>query len=339
MGDNLFISVIVAVKNEEQNIINLLKCLDNQCYNLKFFEVILADDDSTDSTPSLIKNYISANNLTNFHYIYVSPDSYPGIVGKKKALTYGVYSSRGEVLAFTDADCQPKPDWLSDINIAFINHADFYTGYSPLVFKENNLLNQIKNLERTSIFAVSAGSFGLNIPLTCTARNMAYTRSLWNRAMGYKGIEHLYSGDDDLMLLKLRNEINKYHFSFFENAFVPSYYDKDIFSQIYDETRRTSKYIYYPWYVKLILGTVFTFYLLLVYQLFLSLFTFSLTNTLMVIIIHKVLCDFALLAIFYTKLGKSIPIIEFLIAELLHIPYFKFFAFKGTLGRKKKKNT
>ena len=49
------VSVLVAAKNEEKNIVKFLKCLENQTYTN--FKIILIDDNSTDSTFSLAENY------------------------------------------------------------------------------------------------------------------------------------------------------------------------------------------------------------------------------------------------------------------------------------------
>ena len=246
-----FISVIIACKNEEKRIKELITALLNQTYDKAYYEVIIADDNSTDNTAMIVKKLI--NDYPNFKYVFVKPESHPNIIGKKKAITVGVCNSKGEILAFTDADCVPQTEWIASINSLFTENIDFYAGYSPLIFNKDNFFSKLKNLERASIFAVCAGSFGINIPLTCTARNMAYRRSLWNRVNGFSQIEHLRSGDDDLMLLKTRNYVNQYNFSFDETSFVQSFEDKNYKEQLNQETRRGSKFLYYPLYVKLLI--------------------------------------------------------------------------------------
>ena len=334
-----FISVIIACKNEQDNIERLITALKSQNYNKDYFEVIFADDDSKDQTAQIVKNLVQFE--PNFQYHFVSSETLTHIKGKKKPLTFAINHSKGDILAFTDADCEPYPDWLSDINDAFNNHTDFYAGYSPLMFSKNSIINKLKALERTSIFAVCAGSFGLNIPLTCTARNMAYTKDLWNGGEGYKGIEHILSGDDDLMLHKLRHLIKKYHFSFNPKAIVPSYENKDFTEQIHSETRRTSKFTHYPFFIKLMVIFIAIFYCLLLYKCCLlinNFHSFKLFD-LLIAITSKLFLEFTLIYLFLKKIGKSGGELSlFLLAELIYIPYFLFFGIKGTFGKYKWKN-
>ena len=327
-----FISVIIACKNEEMNIGKLIQSLKDQSYDKEFYEVIIADDNSTDSTATKIKESIQHD--ANFHYVFVAPESFSDILGKKKAITTAVQIAKGNILAFTDADCIPERDWLSDINQAF-EKCDFYAGYSPLIL---NKYQNIKNLERASIFAVCAGSLGLRTPLTCTARNMAYTRDLWDKVEGFKGIGHILSGDDDLMLLKMRNFTNRYHFSFNPNAIVISEEKNNLSKQINQETRRASKFKYYPLYIKLLIVSIAIYYVLLLYNFIASFFTMSVSCGLLFAIASKLILEFLLLFIFLNNFKKTSYLKTFLIAELLYIPYFLFFGIKGTLGKYKWKS-
>ena len=337
------ISVIIACKNEENNIKQLIHALEKQTLKKDLYEVIIADDGSTDQTANIVKSMIE-NTKINIKYHLVNPSIHPYIVGKKRALTQAIDISKGQILAFTDADCIPCKDWLLDISFAF-KYCDFYTGYSPLISQQSgevrvikHIINHLKNLERASIFAVSAGTTGVNIPATCTARNMAYTKELWDVVEGFKGIGHLLSGDDDLMLHKLNIFINKPFFSFNPDAIVPSIDNHEARKQISQETRRASKFIYYPLYIKLFVLLIAMFYGLMTYQIFLSFFNLSYQYDLLIAIVCKLILEFMLLFIFLKRFGKLNYLKTFLIAELLYIPYFLIFGIKGTFGKFKWKS-
>ena len=51
------VSVIVAARNEEDNIGNLLEDLTEQSYPQEKLEIIISDDRSTDRTGEIIDNY------------------------------------------------------------------------------------------------------------------------------------------------------------------------------------------------------------------------------------------------------------------------------------------
>ncbi|MCK9329485.1 MAG: glycosyltransferase [Candidatus Cloacimonetes bacterium] len=330
------LSVVIAVKNEESHIYSLLELLNNQNYPKDSFEVIIADDGSSDKTAEIVKQFII--DKENFIYIYVSQADLPKIKGKKKALTSGINISQYPILVFTDADCLPEKNWLKSINQCFSEEVDFVAGYSPLVFKKKSLLNGLKNLERSSIFAVTAGSFGLNIPLTCTARNMAYRKRIWDKVDGYSGIHNILSGDDDLMLLKSRHTVNKYCFCFDQDAIVDSVEDKDNIQQINQETRRASKFKYYPLYIKLLTLSIAIYYMYLCIafcQVLLS--AYSLKHFIVNICV-KLFIEALLIGGFLWKVKRFVLMKYFFLTEILYIPYFLYFGIKGSLFKYKWKN-
>src|SRR5258706_15869324 len=51
------ISVIIPARNEEENIGNLLKALQGQTYPKDFFEIIVVNDHSTDTTANIVKKF------------------------------------------------------------------------------------------------------------------------------------------------------------------------------------------------------------------------------------------------------------------------------------------
>ncbi len=325
------LSVIIAAKNEQKNIISLLQALAKQNYPKDNYEVIIADDNSTDETAEIVKTFIKDNE--NFKYIHVTDRHYPEIKGKKKALTAGIAQSKYSILVFTDADCLPKENWLQSINRNFTDDVDFVAGYSPLLFDDDSLLGKLKNLERSSIFAVTAGSFGLNIPLTCTARNMAYRKSLWEEVNGFIGIHDVLSGDDDLMLLKSRHHIRKYRFCFDLDSVVESNEHKTGNQHLNQEIRRASKFKYYPLYIKLLTVFIAVYYLYFLstfLQVILSTYNF---NHLIINIILKIGVE-ALFLIFFLSFVKRLKLmLYFPLAELLYITYFLYFGVKGSLSK------
>ena len=324
-----YISIIVACKNEENNIKQLIDSLSTQTYDKEYYEVIIADDGSTDGTANLAQSELGAGNI---QYFLVNPALYPDTVGKKKAIAQAIDISKGQILAFTDADCIPSKDWLQDINNAF-KVCDFYTGYSPLIMESNNIINTLKNIERASIFAISAGSTYWGMPLTCTARNMAYLKELWDKVNGFDRVCHLLSGDDDLMLHKLNRHIKRPYFSFNNDAIVPSVDSQNKQKQINQETRRASKFIYYPFYIQLLVLLVAVFYCLLTYHLIASLVGLTFLMDLIIALITKVLIEFTLLFIFLKRFNRLVYMKRFILAELLYIPYFLYFGLKGTFGK------
>src|ERR1043165_1550979 len=51
------VSVIIAARNEEENIGKLLESIASQTYPKDFFEVIVVDDHSTDNTTNIVSKF------------------------------------------------------------------------------------------------------------------------------------------------------------------------------------------------------------------------------------------------------------------------------------------
>ncbi len=57
IGEGSGLSVIIPVRNEAKNILFLLQDLEKQTYLKTHFEVIIADDDSTDETLEIVQEF------------------------------------------------------------------------------------------------------------------------------------------------------------------------------------------------------------------------------------------------------------------------------------------
>lgn len=96
------VSVIIPVFNDEVGLQLCLDALAGQTYPRSRYEIIVVDNGSDDIYA--IKSWVDAHeNLTLAHE--ATPGSYA-------ARNRGIALARGDVLAFTDADCIPDDGWL-----------------------------------------------------------------------------------------------------------------------------------------------------------------------------------------------------------------------------------
>ncbi len=107
---NDLVSILIPVRNEQENILNLLTSIRQQDY--QNHEVILLDDDSTDATYEICSAFASANS----RFRIVKGESLPrGWLGKNYACYQLAQEARGNFFLFIDADEQ--------VNDALINSA------------------------------------------------------------------------------------------------------------------------------------------------------------------------------------------------------------------------
>lgn len=187
-------SVVVAAKNEEENIINLIAALDNLDYDKNLYEVIIVDDNSFDKTYE--KAFKQIKDKENFLIISAKKKTFPG---KKGALTIGIEKAQNDIIMITDADCIPQKDWLKVYSGLFSKGYDFIFGAAPF-FKDKSFINKLSCFEniRSSILTFSTAIFG--IPYSAAARNFGFKKSSFEKIKGYSNTLETLSGDDDLLL-------------------------------------------------------------------------------------------------------------------------------------------
>ena len=196
-SDYTFISVIVAARNEEKNVAELLKALSQQNYPKEFFEIIIADDFSVDNTARIVKKF----SLENLILIQPSIDSESS--SKKRALEAGIQKAKGELIVTTDADCVPEKSWLKTIHNFYAEKKAFFIA-APVKFCHNKTLLQIfQALDFLTLQGITAASVAHNFHAMCNGANLAYTKKAFEEVNGFNKIDKVATGDDMLLMYKI----------------------------------------------------------------------------------------------------------------------------------------
>ncbi|OUL34514.1 glycosyltransferase [Nostoc sp. 106C] len=109
------VSVVVPIYNGEIDLPDLISCLLSQTYPKDRVEYLLVDNNSSDRTLTFLKTAAELSPLT------IHPLSENQIQSSYAARNTGIRSATGEIIAFTDADCRPQPQWLESLIQPFIN--------------------------------------------------------------------------------------------------------------------------------------------------------------------------------------------------------------------------
>lgn len=197
------VSVIIAARNEEDNLFNNLEHILNQDY--PEFEVIVVNHQSSDDT----KHILGALQKQYKHLKVIEIERNKHLkIGKKLPITLGVKGARYEHLLFTDADCKPASNqWIRNMSEQFSEKKDIVLGYGPY-HKEKGLLNAFIRFDTVQI-AINYFSFSINgMSYMGVGRNMAYKKSLFESVGGFKSHYGIASGDDDLFIRDAANRKN-----------------------------------------------------------------------------------------------------------------------------------
>lgn len=187
------VSVIVAVRNEEENIRDLLIDLSHQTYSQKKLQIIIADDRSTDNTWAIISDYVDKYN--NFNGVKITKVS-KTMAPKKHALTKAIEKSDGEIIISTDADCRVPNTWVESIVETFDEKTGVVLGYSKIDTTSERFFDHYQSIDFLALMSANAGTLGWGNAWTGSGQNIAYRRSDFDKINGFNPVAKRISGDD-----------------------------------------------------------------------------------------------------------------------------------------------
>lgn len=246
------VSIIVAARNEEENISKTIDDLIAQHYPQALTEIIIIDDHSTDKTAEIVLSYADRN----VKLIKLNEDralnSY-----KKKAIQTAISTCSGDLIITTDADCRMGPDWLITI-VGLYEEKNYKMISSPVAyFQEKSFFERLQALEFLYLIGLGASTIGNRKPSTCNGANLAYEKNTFYEVGGFQGIDDLASGDDELLLHKIAAKYpDKIGFLKNRNAIVYTHAKETLGDFIQQRKRWASKSTRYKNKAIIVLGVL-----------------------------------------------------------------------------------
>ena len=209
-----FITVIIAARNEEDNLPSLLDDLVNQKIDKNKFEVIIANDRSIDKTEEIINEYSNRYKFINAIHITKEDEMAP----KKYALENAINKSEGEIILATDADCRVSSDWAISMASLVFQTDKVIIGYSK-VSGQNILIHEIQKIDFLGIMAANGGLLTNGIVCSGSGQNLGYKKKDFYNIGGFEEVKHRESGDDMYIVQKI-SKIKGATFNYDKNSFV-----------------------------------------------------------------------------------------------------------------------
>ncbi len=193
-----FVTVIIALKNEEENLHDLLRGLKEQDYPENKHEVLLVDNDSVDNTFAKLQQLTAKPD--NFHCLstknYQSEYRY-----KKEALMMGIENARGEIILSTDADCVIPATWISAMVRNYTEEVEMVVGFSEVI-ADSSIFQKFQTFDFMQLMAAAKGSLNLGLPWGGSGQNISFRKKSFHNCDGYKNLKTLKGGDDTLFIQK-----------------------------------------------------------------------------------------------------------------------------------------
>jgi biofilm PGA synthesis N-glycosyltransferase PgaC len=229
-GELKSVALLIPFRNESENLDNLLKSLSTLDYPTELLEIILVNDHSDDDFKKNIQSFES-----NFPFkitILSLPES---LKGKKSAIIAGIKHTKAEIILTSDADCNFPIDWVQKMQAPFeIEAIQLVSG--SVVFKSNNFLSNIFQMEFAPLIGVGAVSIELGKPTMANGANLAFRKSTFEELNPYHDNLTIPSGDDIFLLQKINLNHPKGLF-FQKRAVVKTNSPKD-FNSFFDQRKR-----------------------------------------------------------------------------------------------------
>ncbi|MCL4640737.1 MULTISPECIES: glycosyltransferase [Olivibacter] len=179
---NTFVSIIIPTYRDWSRLALCISHLKKQSWPMSKFEVIVVNNDPSDSAPSPIINDLPEN------FCIINE----GKSGSYAARNAGIRLAKGNVLGFTDSDCIPDKNWIYNAIRLFNDKPCDRIGGAIEVFYENEQRPTDAELYE-KVFAFKQAET-INASKACVTGNMFSHRYVFDKVGLFN--ENLFSGGD-----------------------------------------------------------------------------------------------------------------------------------------------
>ena len=326
--NDLKVSILIAARNEENNIERLLKSIYNQTFAKDLFEVIIIDDHSKDNTLLIVENFIKVNNDINLKIFNAEKE------GKKFAISQALHLAHNDLVIVTDADCVLKTTWIESI-VNFYNEKKCKMILAPVLLSPaETFFEKIQVLEHLSLIGSTAGSANIGFPVMCNGANMAYEREAALEVEKFRKDFNIPSGDDMFLMEQFIKNYGHQSVKFLlsKSAIVETKTCKTV-SEFFRQRRRwVSKTKAYTSWKILATAFIVLFFNLSIVSLFVSAFFIpALWSLYFLLTLLKFFIDLPLLKNITSFMNQSGLLKWTLLLEFIYPFYVVFTAISGML--------
>lgn len=188
-----FVSVLVAARNEEVDLPDLLKSFERVDYPEDRIQFLFADDQSTDQTAEVLKDWCAKRS----NCVFLTIDSWQlrqyNKNGKANALAILGEKATGDYYFFTDADCEVTPNWIREGIRAFVGNIGLAIGITQV--KAMSLLEKFQEIDWWLTLGFVKVATDLGIQTTGLGNNMVISKEAYVRSGGFKQLSDCLTED------------------------------------------------------------------------------------------------------------------------------------------------
>ena len=200
------ITIWIAARNEEDNIINCLRSIEKLNYPIESLQVLIGNDNSEDKTESLVKQFIK----DKFYFQLIDIQRVINHQRGKANVLANLYEySTGEYFLICDADVTVNPDWVKGMITNFEKDSNIGHQVGITSIRGSLIWHHFQSIDWLHALTLLKIAADLKIPLTGLGNNSAVTRKGYEATGGYAKIP--FSITEDFALF---HEVVKEGFGF-----------------------------------------------------------------------------------------------------------------------------
>lgn len=184
------VSILVAARDEEQNILRCLESLNNLSYPKDKIEILVGNDDSKDGTVRIVDKFIKDKPWFAFYDIKIKLGK---AKGKGNVLAHLAQIASSEYLFITDADIAVPAHWIENMLPHFENNVAVVSGSTYV--EGADLFAKVQSLDWMFFIGILNSFANAGIPCTGVGNNMCVRKSAYLSVGGYENIDFSITED------------------------------------------------------------------------------------------------------------------------------------------------
>ena len=189
------VSILIPSRNEAENLPTCLDSLANLDYPLQNLQIILGNDRSSDDTEEILKAF--ADQHGHVKLVQIQGGDIIKMNGKANALSQMAKHATGEVLLFTDADCQVPSNWVKSMVKAWQNSgAGVITGITFI--KADSIFGKMQGMDWWLSLGMVKVLSDLGFSVTSMGNNMLISKEAYLSVGGFEGIPFSLTEDFEI---------------------------------------------------------------------------------------------------------------------------------------------
>ena len=186
-------SIIIPFKDELNNLEICIKSILAQNYPEDSFEILLADDHSSDGSELVALDY--ASKYSNIKYVINSGQ------GKKSAISTAIVQSSHHHLITTDADTSRNNKWLASFATMFnYKGVRVVAGGVMMIPRKNSAFHYFQSMDYSGMMALSMVAMRKGWFRNGSGGNLGFTKDVYFNYVLAQGDQNVVSGDDVFLL-------------------------------------------------------------------------------------------------------------------------------------------